>query len=152
MDANLLVLYVVGVVNRRRIRQFKRTRKHTEEDFDLLLRVLGRFDTLFSVSHVLAEVSNLTDLSGRERLLARECLKRTIALLKEPELPSARATEHKCYLRLGLADAAVATAASDHGLEVLTDDLDLYLALAKESIAVTNFTHLREARWRADGD
>ena len=64
VDTNMLVLFAVGRVNRGRIETFKRTRKFASRDFDLLLRVLGRWrtGTLYTVPHVLAEVSNLTDL------------------------------------------------------------------------------------------
>jgi len=61
VDTNLLVLFTVGKVNRQRIENFKRT-----SDYDLLLRVLGKFNKLYTVAHVLAEVSNLTDLPGAE--------------------------------------------------------------------------------------
>lgn len=71
VDTNLLVLFVVGSVNRKRIQSFKRTSKYTTADYDLLLRVLGNFGTLHTVAHVLAEVSNLTDLPGKERHQAR---------------------------------------------------------------------------------
>jgi hypothetical protein len=36
VDTNLLVLLLVGLVNKRRIRRFKRTRDFTPADFDLL--------------------------------------------------------------------------------------------------------------------
>ncbi len=143
VDTNLLVLFAVGTVNRNRIEQFKRTRQYTKADYDLLLRVLEQFTPLYTVAHVLAEVSNLTDLSGSERLQVREVLKRTISLLKEPEMPSSRAAEHRLYAGLGLVDAAIATIARDHNCAVLTDDLDLYLSLHRDEVPVFNFTHLR---------
>ena len=64
VDTNLLVLYVVGGVNRNRIDTFKRTTRYTKSDYDLLLRVIAKFNPLYAVAHVLAEVSNLTDLPG----------------------------------------------------------------------------------------
>ena len=70
VDTNLLVLFTVGAVNRDRIETFKRTRQYTRADYDLLVRVLAKFEPLYTVAHVLAEVSNLTDLRGSERLLA----------------------------------------------------------------------------------
>ena len=66
VDTNLLVLFTVGTVNRDRIEIFKRTSRYTKPDFDLLLRVLAKFNKLYTVAHVLAEVSNLTDLPGAE--------------------------------------------------------------------------------------
>src|ERR1035437_9668843 len=66
VDTNLLVLFVVGRVNRNRIETFKRTRQYTMDDYDLLVQVLGNFERLYTVAHVLAEMSNLTDLPGAE--------------------------------------------------------------------------------------
>ncbi len=107
VDANLLVLFAVGTVNRNRIETFKRTRKYTKTDYDLLVRVLAEFKPLYTVAHVLAEVSNLTDLPGAERLQARRVLKKTISLLDEAEMSSALAAEDRLYRDLGLVDAAI---------------------------------------------
>jgi predicted nucleic acid-binding protein len=147
VDTNLLVLFAVGTVNRSRIETFKRTRQYTKPDYDLLLRVLGRFSPLYTVAHVLAEVSNLTDLPGSERQQARRVLKQAILLLDETEMPSARAAEDSLYEKLGLVDAAIGAVARAHNCTVLTDDLDLYLLLSYEKVSVLNFTHLRAQAW-----
>lgn len=148
IDTNLLVLFTVGTVNRNRIEAFKRTRQYTRSDYDLLVRVLAKFEHLYTVAHVLAEVSNLTDLHGAERLLARRVLKTTISLLKEVEMSSARAAEDRLYQDLGLVDAAIGAVARAHKCAVLTDDLDLYVRLSHDNVNALNFTHLREAAWR----
>ena len=57
VDTNLLVLYAVGLVNPDRISTFKRTRKYSKDDFELLLRVLAEYRPLCTVAHILAEVS-----------------------------------------------------------------------------------------------
>jgi len=147
VDANLLVLFAVGTVNRDRIETFKRTRQYSKTDYDLLLRVLARFESLYTVAHVLAEVSNLTDLPGNERKSARDVLKTTISTMKEVEMPSMRAAEDPLYQRLGLVDGAIASVARAHNCAVLTDDLDLYLLLSRDNVAVLNFTHLRALAW-----
>ena len=143
VDTNLLVLLAVGMVNRDRIENFKRTRQYTVQDFDLLLRVLGRWRSLHTVPHVLAEVSNLTDLPGSERPKVRQVLKETISVLTEVELSSARAAQDPIYPALGLVDAAIAAIAREHECTVLTDDLDLYLRLQHDNLQALNFTHLR---------
>jgi hypothetical protein len=58
VDTNLLVLYAVGTVNRSRIETFKRTRQYTMDDYDLLVRVLGNFEHLYTVAHVLVGTTN----------------------------------------------------------------------------------------------
>jgi predicted nucleic acid-binding protein len=147
VDTNLLVLFAVGTVNRDRIEPFKRTSRYTKADYDLLVRVLAKFAPLYTVAHVLAEVSNLTDLPGSERLLARHVLKETILLLNEVEMPSTQAAEDRLYQDLGLVDAAIGAVARAHNCGVLTDDLDLYLRLSRDKVNVVNFTHLRERAW-----
>ena len=147
VDTNLLVLYVVGSVNRNRIEQFKRTRQYTKADYALLLRVLSSFKRLHTVAHVLAEVSNLTDLSGSETLLAREFLKRTVSVLEEAPVPSVQAANDSLYPRHGLVDASIAAVAREQKCAVLTDDLDLFLALTREKLKAVNFTHLRAQHW-----
>lgn len=143
VDTNLLVLYVVGSVNRNRIEGFKRTSKYRIQDFDLLLRVLAKWTSLYTLPHVLAEVSNLTDLPGVERLAAREVLKETISVLAEIGISSSQAAKDPTYSSLGLVDAAIAAIAREHECAVLTDDLDLYLRLERDKIEVVNFTHLQ---------
>ncbi len=147
VDTNLLVLFAVGTVNRNRIETFKRTRQYTKTDYDLLVRVLAKFEPLYTVAHVLAEVSNLTDLPGSERLQARRVLKKTISLLNEAEMSSMRAAEDRLYQDLGLVDAAIGAVARAHNCAVLTDDLDLYLRLSHDNVNVLNFTHLRARAW-----
>ncbi len=147
VDTNLLVLLAVGTVNRNRIETFKRTCQYTKGDYDLLRRVLGKFQSVYTVPHVLAEVSNLTDLGGIERLRVRRFLKESISLLNEVQMRSKFATEDPFYWDLGLVDAAIGAVARTHGCAVLTDDLDLYLRLSHDKLKVVNFTHLRARAW-----
>lgn len=58
VDTNLLLLYVVGVYEPHRIERFKRTSTFTTEDFELLKRLLGHFETVATTPPVLTEVSN----------------------------------------------------------------------------------------------
>ena len=68
IDTNLLVLLIVGSVNANRIATFKRTSKYSPSGFrELLLNEIRPFKVLYTVAHVMAEVSNLTDLTGNER-------------------------------------------------------------------------------------
>lgn len=145
VDTNLLVLLVVGTVNRGAISSYKRTSKYTAQDYDLLLRLVDPYPELLTLAHIAAEVSNLTDMPGLDRERARRVLKELLhaEMVQEPVLPSARASEHPVYDRLGIVDAAIATLASERKCAVLTDDMDLYLALSSVGIPVDNFSHLR---------
>ena len=147
VDTNLLVLYTVGAVNRNRIENFKRTSKYTRSDYDLLREFLDKFNPIYAVPHVLAEVSNLTDLSGAERQQARLILKQTISKLVEETVPSAAAAADASYDRLGLVDAAIGVGARICKCAVLTDDLALYVHLLNNGIDAINFAHLQARRY-----
>lgn len=78
VDTNLLVLLVVGSVSRDRIARFKRTTSYSAADWDLLIGILEQIALRYTVPHVLAEVSALTDLKGPELEVARTVLLRLI--------------------------------------------------------------------------
>lgn len=59
VDTNLLLLALIGGTSS--IGEFKRTRGYSDEDYQLLLKVIDQFETLVSTPHILAEVSNLTN-------------------------------------------------------------------------------------------
>ena len=147
VDTNLLVLFVVGSVNPNRIEAFKRTRAYTKMDFQLLRRILGNFDSLYTVAHVMAEVSNLSDLEGAEMLKARGILKEVVSLLTEADMPSKTAAADPFYEKLGLVDAAIGAVARLHACTVLTDDFNLYQRLNRDGVSSINFAHLREQNW-----
>lgn len=148
VDSNLLVLLVVGLVNPDRIASFKRTRRYNEDAFNLLREILQGYESIYTTAHILTEVSNLTDLDGKEFLKAREVLRELISGLGEAVVASARAAELSIYPRLGLVDAVISCVALEQNCEVLTDDVDLYNALWRDGVTAYNFTHLRAQRFR----
>src|SRR5258708_31686382 len=78
VDANLLVLLLVGRVNERRILEFKRTQNYTLEDFRLLEGLVKWFGKLIATPHVLGQVSDLTDLPGKELAKIRNLFKTVV--------------------------------------------------------------------------
>ena len=143
VDANLLVLLLVGTVNRRRIGDFKRTQSFTAEDFDLLRKLIAHLGPrMLATPHVLSQVSDLTDLKGRELLQAREVMKALVRKMEETYHPALDLVEHPLFTRFGLADAAVA-AIHHTGALILTADLDLYIGLQRLKIESLNFHHIR---------
>ena len=144
IDTNLLVLLIVGFVNRDRISRFKRTTSYSSADWDLLSGILERISRRYTLPHVVAEVSTLTDLKGPELEVAREVLLGLIKELRELQITSVDACATPLFMRLGLTDAAIAEAARLHRCSVLTNDSGLYTALANEGSPVAMFDHLRE--------
>ena len=144
IDTNLLVLLIVGSVNRDRISRFKRTTDYSSADWDLLTGILEQISHRYTLPHVLSEVSTLTDLKGPELEVARTVLLRLIEELRELRITSADACATPLFMRLGLTDAAIAEAARLHHCSVLTNDSGLYAALADEGSSVAMFNHLRD--------
>ncbi len=148
IDTNLLVLFIVGKVNPKRLESFKRTRAYDGAAYDLLVKEMAGFPRIYTVAQVMAEVSNLTDMDGPERSEARRILAEFIAVVHEPHVASVHASKSRSYRDLGLTDAAISVAAREHECVVLTDDLGLFLSLTSEGLPVTKFSHLRELNWQ----
>ena len=148
VDTNLLVLFLVGTVNRQRITNFKRTGDFSIEDYELLARLIAWFGKLIATPHVLTQVSDLTDLAGNELVASRKLFKKlVIEQIEETYDGSRLLVADSCFDRFGLTDAAIATVCS-RGVLVLTTDLRLHLMLQERNIDALNFNHIRPLAWR----
>jgi hypothetical protein len=145
IDTNLMILLLVGRTNRRRISQFKRTQTYSIADYELLEQFAEQFQRIVTTPHVLTEVSNLAKLDGHERIRIRELLMDSIDRSQEVSQPSRVVARNKHFSRLGLTDAAISTLGSE--MLVLTDDLDLWLALTNDGLDAINFNHIRALAW-----
>ncbi|PJG66778.1 PIN domain-containing protein [Acinetobacter seifertii] len=66
IDANLLLLYVIGSVdNGKYIDRSNRLSRYNKNDFDLLIRLIQPFNEIYITPYIATEVSNLIDLKGR---------------------------------------------------------------------------------------
>lgn len=146
VDTNLLVLFLVGQVNRRRITTYKRTEAFTPNDFDVLSALIGHFGRLFATPHLLGEVSNLTDLRGQDLVTIRQQFATLVEHLEEQYDPSQKLVGDQQFARLGLADVSIAAVAAREIL-VLTADLALQLELQRRGADALNFNHVRALGW-----
>ena len=144
IDANLIVLLVVGQAGRELIARHSRTKMFAVEDYDRLIRAISRVGELRVTPNTLTEASNLLGQHGepqRSRLLLK--LRELIERNPEIVVASADAARHVAFPRLGLTDAALLEVVSADA-PLLTVDLDLYVAaLASGEEAAINFN-----RWR----
>ena len=144
IDANLIVLLVVGSVGRDLIARHRRTRTFTVEDYDRLIRAITLVGNVRVTPNTLTEASNLLGQHGepqRSRLLLK--LRALIEQSPEIVVASVDAVRHGEFPRLGLTDAALLEVVSADA-PLLTVDLDLYLAaLASGDEAAINFNHWR---------
>ena len=127
IDANLLVLLVVGQVDRTLIERHRRTRRFTPEDYDRLLGIIQTLNRVFVTPNTLTEASNLLkyDRMNLTRLL--EKLRSIIEDSEEIIVDSTTAAHNSAFTRLGLTDAALLEVISAER-PLITADLDLYSA------------------------
>lgn len=147
IDTNILLLWVVGTVNKKRITKFKRTQQFVPEDFDLLLRIISNFSKVITIPQILTEVNSLTNQLGEpERSYALMIIKEAINQFIEIYSPSQEIAKHSEFSRFGLTDCGISLTASNQYL-VLTDDLKLAYHLNNQQIDTINFNHLRIYNW-----
>jgi hypothetical protein len=148
LDANLLLLLVVGTFERARIATFKRLSVFASEDFDLLRAIVEKFRRLVVTPNVLTEVSNLA--GGLPSNVLEACFRtfgNTIVAAEEVTIASASVASLQEFRRFGLTDATIVQVAATPVL-ILTVDLDLAIHLAAQSLPVLNFNHIRYLNWR----
>jgi hypothetical protein len=147
VDANLLVLLLIGRLDRRRIPAFKRTQAFTIEDYELLERLIARFGKLIATPHVLSQVSDLTNLKGKELRRSRRLFSLVVEGQIEERYDASRVlVASPLFERLGLTDAAIATICS-RGILALTADVELQLALQHRGADALNFNYVRPLAW-----
>src|SRR3954449_12972083 len=90
LDANLLLLLVVGIADRKQAAKFKRLSMFAPEDFDLLVQVVASFRRLYVTPNVATEVSNLAGaLTGEARRSCFRALAESLRAAVEIVVPSA---------------------------------------------------------------
>ena len=145
IDANLLVLLVVGHEGRDLISRHRRLREYSADDYDILTDLLDEVDQVFVTPNTLTETSNLLGQHAepeRSRLLSR--LRLIIQDSHEVVIASAAASANSAFERLGLTDAALLEVATLEA-PLVTVDVGLYDAGARTKgyATVVNFNHLR---------
>ena len=144
IDANLLVLLVVGSVNPDAIARHRRLREYTQEDYFILINLMNQVGRTLVTPNTLTETSNLVGLHREpERSRFFERLRFIIEETEEIVVSSADASSNSAFTRLGLTDAALLEVATED-TPIITVDLDLYLAASSSNPqSAINFTHLR---------
>ncbi len=143
IDTNILLLYLVGLVNRQRIPRFKRTAQFIPEDYDLLLQIVDGFQKVITTPNIMTEVNSLANQLGEpERSQCLIIFAKLISRIIEKYTKSNLIANQEMFSRFGLTDCGIMYLAKDKYL-VLTDDLKLSLYLKAQGIDVINFNNLR---------
>jgi hypothetical protein len=141
LDANLLVLLVVGMASPAYISRHKQLRAYNVRDFDRLRTVLSNASRIIVTPNTVTEASNLAgQISEPARTLVFTKLRALLGIAEEKYVASRQAAENITFLRLGITDAVVLDA-MDVGSTLLSSDLGLCLEAARQGRTVVNFNH-----------
>ena len=152
VDANLLVLFVVGITDKQLIGKHRRLKRFSAEDYERLIELIasvtvsgrpaGWTGAVLVTPNTLTEASNLlAQHNDPERSRFMKTLRLLIEGSQEVVVKSVTASRSHVFTRLGLADAALLEVVSSE-TPLVTVDLPLYIAVAKKDYrAAVNFTH-----------
>jgi hypothetical protein len=108
VDANLMVLLVVGSASRDYKAKHKRLHGYTVEDFELLGLLIADSSDIVLLPHVLVEVSSLArQIDNPARARIQTVMRTLIATATELPIPSASGAQRDEFNELGLTDAVI---------------------------------------------
>jgi hypothetical protein len=142
LDANLLVLWVLGRFGKGKFSQLKRVSQFDYRHYRMLCYLATAFRGLISTPYVLSQASDLTTLTGEDNEVARAYLKDLILPMQDSYQPAAELVQHPVFRKLGLADTSVLNAGNPR-TTILTTDLELYRYAQAQGVPALNFNHLR---------
>ncbi|PPB87732.1 PIN domain-containing protein [Acinetobacter soli] len=122
IDANLLLLYVIGLVDHGKyIGSSDRLKKYNKQDFDILIRLIEPFKEVYVTPYIATEVSNLIDLKGRIGEQVYDIFKILLNnLLLQIESKFNEDSNSEFFTKFGLTDASLTILINDY--YILTDD------------------------------
>ena len=145
LDANVLVLLVVGLTSRSYIRIHSRLSAYTEGDFDLLHAYANAAHRIVVTPNTITEASNLVgQINEPARSKIMHKLRQLTEEVEEIYVESKHAAQEAVFPRLGITDS-VLLSREFADAELLTADLDLYVAACSTGRNVVNFNYHIEA-------
>lgn len=145
IDANLIILLIVGLADENLVSRHKRTRTYSVQDFRLLVSIVANYREVVTLPNVLSEVSNLLSFEADDH--SRRILATFIKFIETAEeryIASGVGVTRSEFSRLGLSDSVILEAAKGD-VHILTADLALHLAALNAGYQSVNFTHLIDA-------
>jgi hypothetical protein len=142
LDANLLLIYAVGMYDKNLLPTFHYTKQYTN-DFTLIEHLIAFFSVLYTTPNILTEVSNLGGKLGPKFFVT---LGTMVSVLQEEYCISNDAASNAAFGKLGLTDAGIINVAANKCL-VLTADWPLYQTLQHQNVDAVNINHLRQLEW-----
>ncbi|OJT30933.1 hypothetical protein BOP96_10135 [Pseudomonas sp. FSL W5-0203] len=134
IDTNLLLLLVIGAIEEgRHISSSSRLKSYNEEDYQVVVKFMGRFTDVYITPYIATEVSNLIDLNGYARIMAFEAAQLLFSQFQQIDSNISADSAAKLFSTYGLTDTSLIGLVSDY--TILTNDgrmsQPLYAAAAK---------------------
>lgn len=149
VDANLLVLYLIGLhdsaTGLQLVRTFRYTKgKYSMEDFYILNTVLQQFNVQIFTPHILTETSNMIGhLSSPARELCFGFMRvNVIPVMEETSFRAVNLKDDEAFVKFGVTDTGIVHAASNPYL-ILTDDRPLCGHLEKNGLDAVHFQEIK---------
>ena len=143
LDANLLLLFVVGTADRRLVGKHRRLSAYDETHFDGLVDLLASFDAVVVTPHSLAEFWNLMGErrrpGDRDHEAIQACALSMVASAVEIHHPATDLITWREIGWLGLSDVAQIAAAGERGATLLSADGPLCHAAGLTGVEAISF-------------
>jgi len=108
IDANALIILILGLINPKLIQKHKRTSIYEKEDFEILLSEIEDLERLVVLPNVWTEVDNLlNNYAGHYKYQYIKQLTKTIELTTEKFIKSIDAINSDGFYDLGLTDSLI---------------------------------------------
>ena len=143
VDANLLLLLVVGAADRRYIAAHRRLKGYGADDYDVVEKIVSDFEEIVTCPNVLTEVSNFAlRIDEPARTAIRWAMRQFVEATTELIVPSRTGVARSEFLYLGLTDVVLLQAQMDYAavdLTLLTADERLAAEASALGQAVINY-------------
>jgi hypothetical protein len=148
VDANLLLLLIVGSCDIQYIGKHKNLSDYNEIDFKILVEAISLFSDVVLLPHIMAEVSSLArQIKNPARSRIQIKLRELVETVPEIHIPSLDGVRRDEFDTFGLTDAVIlqmcTMAQNGLGFWLLTADNRLAVQAEMLGYQVLNFLHLQ---------
>ncbi len=121
IDTNILLLLVIGSVrNGELISKSNRLKRYTIEDYEYASRLFLSTTERYITSYVAAELSNLIDLKGENRMEVFENARLILSNMKQVDCLIKKDVENENFIKYGITDNSIIYLAQSY--TIITDD------------------------------
>lgn len=150
LDTGPLVFLLIGLCDPSKKNAKDIWQGHTNEELDLLLKIVGNFKSILITPQILAECTNLLNQkvdSNKYEFL----LKRIVKPLKEfgeIYIEKNIILDYSGFSRFGSTDIGIIECSKQKNSLIITEDHNLNVYCKSNSIPCLNFNELRPSTWR----